>query len=97
MIQRNNVLVFNWLYDLSGGQPLQPPRFHQELAEKLSGADAQAADEAMRGHVRFGVEATVQAVCGAPSSAAAKWRLGRSLQGRNRRRSAEPVPALQKS
>ena len=40
MIQRNNVLVFNWLYDLSGGQPLQPPRFHQELAEKLSGADA---------------------------------------------------------
>jgi len=77
MIQRNNVLVFNWLYDLATDKLLQPPRFHQELAQALSDTDAQAADEAMRLHVRHGVEATVQAVCGVQPALEPKWRLGR--------------------
>ena len=78
MIQRNNVLIFNWLYDRATDQPLQPPGFHQELAEVLSGTDARAADEAMRTHVRHGVEATVRAVCAWQPALEAKWRLGRA-------------------
>ena len=49
----------------------------QELARALSDTDAQAADEAMRLHVRHGVEATVQAVCGVQPALEPKWRLGR--------------------
>lgn len=77
LIQRNNVLVFNWLYDLATDPIVQTPRFHQELAEVLSGTDPRAADEAMRLHVRHGVDATVQAVCGLRPVVESKWRLGR--------------------
>lgn len=74
LIQRNNVLVFNWLYDLSTDQPLQPPGFHDELMEALSGSDPQVAEDAMRRHVRHGVEGTVRGVCDLHSSAELKWR-----------------------
>jgi len=78
MIQRNNVLVFNWLYDLATDQLLQPPRFHQELAGALAGTDPDAADAAMRDHVRWGVDATVRAVCGPQPLVEPKWRKGRA-------------------
>jgi DNA-binding GntR family transcriptional regulator len=78
MIQRNNVLVFNWLYDRATDQLLQPPRFHQELMGILAGSDVQAADAAMRAHVRHGVEATVRAVCSLQPPLESKWRMGRT-------------------
>jgi DNA-binding GntR family transcriptional regulator len=78
MIQRNNVLVFNWLYDRATGRLLQPPGFHQEMAQALSGKDPRVADEAMRRHVRHGVEATVAAVCGLQAAVEQNWRLARS-------------------
>lgn len=78
MIQGNNVLVFNWLYDLATDQPLQPSGFHGQLAEALSGSDPQVADAAMRAHVRHGVESTVRAVCGVQATAESKWRSRRA-------------------
>jgi DNA-binding GntR family transcriptional regulator len=78
MIQRNNVLVFNWLYDLATHPIVQPPRFHQQLVEALSSGDPRAADEAMRLHVRQGVDATVAAVCRQRPAIEPKWRLGRT-------------------
>ncbi len=78
LIQRDNVLVFNWLYDLATDRLSQPPAFHQQLAEALTGSDPQAADEAMRLHVRHGVEATVAAVCSFHAAREPKWRMGRA-------------------
>ena len=89
MIQRTNVLVFNWLYDLATDQPLQPPGFHHELMNALSGSHPQVADEAMRRHVRHGVEATVRRVCDLQAAADAKWRSRRAATARVE----EPIPS----
>lgn len=75
LIQQDNVLTFNWLYDRITEQPLQPPGFHQQLADALSGADPQTADGAMRLHVRHGVELTVRAVRRLQPALRPKWRL----------------------
>jgi DNA-binding GntR family transcriptional regulator len=80
MIQKNNVLVFNWLFDMASHQiGGGSPRFHQELAEFLTGTDAQAAEAAMRAHVRYGVEETVCAVKSLQPLPERKWRLGRTV------------------
>jgi DNA-binding GntR family transcriptional regulator len=78
MIQKNNVLVFNWLFDLAGHQPGHPPRFHQELAESLTRSDADVAETAMRSHVRHGVEETVSAIKLLQPLPVRKWRQGRA-------------------
>jgi DNA-binding GntR family transcriptional regulator len=78
MIRRNNVLVFNWLYDLATGEYLQPPRFHQKLAQALASGDPHVADDAMRHHVRYGVDATVKAVSQLRPAREPKWRMARA-------------------
>ena len=81
MIQKNNVLVFNWLFDVAVHQLARAPRFHQELAECLTGRDPDAADAAMRAHVRYGVEETVRAIKMLQPVPERKWRLGRAVAG----------------
>jgi DNA-binding GntR family transcriptional regulator len=75
MIEKNNVLVLNWLYDLSGHQPPPPPRFHRDLASVLNTGDPLAADAAMRQHVRWGIDETVQAIRRTKPHVGPKWRL----------------------
>jgi DNA-binding GntR family transcriptional regulator len=75
MIEKNNVLVLNWLYDLSGHQPPPPPRFHRDLAAILNTGDPLAADAAMRQHVRWGIDQTVEAIRRTKSPSSPKWRL----------------------
>jgi DNA-binding GntR family transcriptional regulator len=55
-LERNHVMVFNWLYDVAAERPPLPPRFHRELIEALSEGDPEVADRAMRRHVRYGLE-----------------------------------------
>jgi GntR family transcriptional regulator, rspAB operon transcriptional repressor len=78
MIQKNNVLVFNWLFDLTGHHFGHPPRFHRDLAESLTRSDADVADTAMRAHVRHGVEETVSAIRLLQPLPERKWRQGRA-------------------
>jgi DNA-binding GntR family transcriptional regulator len=88
MIQKNNVLVFNWLFDVAGEQLARSPRFHQEFAELLTGTDADAAQAAVRSHVRYGVEETVSAIKLLQPLPDQKWRLGRAPLGEK----PKPVP-----
>jgi len=61
MIERNHVLILNWLFDVAGRRTPLPPRFHSELVEALVSGDPKKADAAMRAHVRYGlVEITGQ-------------------------------------
>ncbi len=53
MIERNHVLVLNWLFDVSARRTPLPPEFHSNLAEALVSGDPQVADAAMRAHVRY--------------------------------------------
>jgi DNA-binding GntR family transcriptional regulator len=55
MIERNHVLILNWLFDVTGRRTPLPARFHADLAEALTSGDPQRADAAMRAHVRYGL------------------------------------------
>ncbi len=83
MIRKNNVLVFNWVYDLVGQQPQQPPHFHQALAEALCTGDSEAADRTMRAHVRYGMEDTVRAIERLEPRFEGKWRLRGKAAGKS--------------
>jgi DNA-binding GntR family transcriptional regulator len=71
MIERNHVLILNWLFDVAGRRTPLPPGFHARLAEALVSGDAARADAAMRKHVRYGL-AEVTGQFGA--LAASEWR-----------------------
>ena len=73
MLESNQVLTFNWLYYVAARRPLLPERFHTDLAEALCTNDEEAADRAMRAHVRHGLEHVISCIpaeIGAPTIAA---------------------------
>jgi DNA-binding GntR family transcriptional regulator len=55
MIERNHVLILNWLFDVTGRRTPLPSGFHSRLAEALVSGDVEQADAAMRAHVRYGL------------------------------------------
>ncbi len=61
-IEREQVLVFNWLFDTAAQQRTLPPHFHSELAEALTGSTVDAADAAMRVHIRHGMDRILDAM-----------------------------------
>jgi DNA-binding GntR family transcriptional regulator len=62
MIEKNHVLIFNWLFDIAASRPPLPRRFHRDLVEALNRGKVEAADRAMREHVRYGKETVVQKI-----------------------------------
>jgi DNA-binding GntR family transcriptional regulator len=54
-IDRNHVMIFNWIYDVAAARPKLPPRFHRDLVETISQGNPETADRAMRAHVRYGL------------------------------------------
>jgi DNA-binding GntR family transcriptional regulator len=55
-IEKEQVLIFNWLYDTAAQRHTQPEQFHSTLAEALCSGDPEVADNAMRAHVRYGLD-----------------------------------------
>jgi DNA-binding GntR family transcriptional regulator len=55
MIERNHVLIMNWLFDVAGRRTPLPPGFHSGLVEALISGEVERADAAMRAHVRYGI------------------------------------------
>jgi len=52
-IGKNQILIFQWLYNSAAHFDTLPPRWHQDLVEALASGDPEKADQAMRLHVRF--------------------------------------------
>jgi DNA-binding GntR family transcriptional regulator len=52
-IEKNQILIFSWFFDRLFGYPGLPNNWHGDLARILLNADPDAADRAMRKHVRF--------------------------------------------
>jgi GntR family transcriptional regulator, rspAB operon transcriptional repressor len=73
-IERNQVLIFNWFYDVAAERRSLPPKFHAALAKVVTGSDVRAADETMRRHVQYGLEDIEKIV----PHVASEWRLKRS-------------------
>ncbi|MEP7272683.1 MAG: GntR family transcriptional regulator [Acidobacteriota bacterium] len=61
-IEKNQILTFNWLYDVAANRPALPPRFHRDLIEVISRSNPEDADRAMRTHVRYGLESVILAL-----------------------------------
>lgn len=61
-IEKNHVLVFNWLYDTASDRRALPPGFHQKLADSIIAGDPQRAEMSMRDHVRFGLGSVLEAI-----------------------------------
>jgi DNA-binding GntR family transcriptional regulator len=55
-VEKNQILVFNWLYDTALGNQPPPAGWHLELANILTSGDPEAADAAMRRHTRYRME-----------------------------------------
>lgn len=73
-IEREQVLIFNWLFDTAVRQRL-PANFHHDLAQALCSGDPMKADAGMRTHIRFGMENVVDNLGTLEDSKA--WRLKR--------------------
>ncbi len=77
-IEKNQVLIYNWFFDLATNRRTLPAGFHAQLLQVVTGSDPIAADEAMRSHVQYGVpELLEQNVLPASND----WRLRRSQSG----------------
>ena len=59
-VEKNQVLVFNWLYDTTLGNPPPPLRWHAQLAEALVSGDPEIADSAARRHTRYRMDEVLQ-------------------------------------
>ena len=61
-IEKNHVLVFNWLFDIAARRPPLPSRFHRDLIDAISTGSPEEADRAMRQHIRYGLENVVRGI-----------------------------------
>jgi DNA-binding GntR family transcriptional regulator len=61
-IEREQVLVFNWLFDTTAQRRTLPRDFHGKLAAALVSGDVHRADAAMRDHIRYGLEQVLEAI-----------------------------------
>jgi DNA-binding GntR family transcriptional regulator len=59
-IERNQILVFNWLYDTALGNQQPPAAWHSQLVEGLISDNPEIADAAMRRHTRYRMEEVLQ-------------------------------------
>jgi GntR family transcriptional regulator, rspAB operon transcriptional repressor len=59
-IEKEQVLVFNWLYDIAAHRRTQPEEFHLTLADAICSGDPVIADMAMRAHVRYGLDQVLE-------------------------------------
>ena len=80
-IEREQVLVFNWLFDTAARQRSLPPRFHSELAAAVTGT-VEGADRTMRAHIRHGMERVMEIMDTSTADNGSRLRLPRKIRGR---------------
>ncbi|MBI1872618.1 MAG: GntR family transcriptional regulator [Acidobacteria bacterium] len=81
MIERNHVLILNWLFDVAARRTPLPRTFHARLAKALVSGDPEAADAAMRAHVRYGL---AEITGNFSALTASQWREPRGVRARRR-------------
>jgi DNA-binding GntR family transcriptional regulator len=61
-IERNQVLIYNWFYDMAAQRPSPPEHFHAELTAAVTSDRPEFANKVMREHVRYGLDGILEAV-----------------------------------
>ena len=72
--EKNQILIQNWVFDVAAHHQLRPPRWHTGLVETLVTATPVEAEDAMRRHVRYGLDDIVASIA---ASAPKHWRARR--------------------
>lgn len=84
-IEKEHVLVFNWLYDIAADRRTLPGKFHSTLADALCSGDPLIADRAMRAHVQYGLDQVLERL--AKYDTGDTWRLkGKNQEKRGKKR-----------
>jgi DNA-binding GntR family transcriptional regulator len=73
-IEMNQVLIYNWFFDIAVKRRILPVGFHLQLLQAVTGPDVLIADEAMRAHVQHGVSETLRQIVPQQGN---DWRLRR--------------------
>jgi DNA-binding GntR family transcriptional regulator len=81
-IEKEQVLIFNWLFDTAAQQKPLPSKFHHDLASALGSGDAAKADAGMRTHIRYGLAHVLENLANLEVSKA--WRTKRGSSSRQR-------------
>jgi DNA-binding GntR family transcriptional regulator len=79
VIEMNQVLIYNWFFDIAADRRSLPSGFHVQLLQAVTGSDALAADAVMRTHIQYGVLETLEQIV---PQAANDWRLPRPRRRR---------------
>lgn len=77
-IEKQQVLVFNWLHDTAVERRTLASDHHQRLTSALATGTPEQADAAMRHHIRFGMAEVLAKLDDSPEPEAAAWRSRRS-------------------
>lgn len=94
-VEKTNVLVRTWQFAALSKFRGEPANYHQQLMRALNAGDPEAADRAMREHVRIGMDEVLRrlepffhgALEWPPLSGPRSGRAGRKVQAGSRRRS----------
>jgi DNA-binding GntR family transcriptional regulator len=73
-IEMNQVLIYNWFFDVAVKRRVLPAGFHVRLLQAITGPDVLVADEAMRAHIQHGLPETLQQIVPQQGN---DWRLRR--------------------
>lgn len=77
-IEKNQVLIYNWFFDLAAQRRSLPAGFHKRLLRAVTGSDPRKADEAMRSHVQYGTPELPETLPELQLEAPNGWRVRRS-------------------
>jgi GntR family transcriptional regulator, rspAB operon transcriptional repressor len=78
-IERNHVLLFNFLYDVASNRTVLPRGFHSELIQPIIRGEPERADAVMRHHVTYGLSETLLRL--RPQIQKDSWRVGERDDG----------------
>lgn len=73
-IEKEQVLIFNWLYDTAVQRRSLASDYHARLTETLAGSTPAQADAAMRQHIRHGLHEVLEALAHRNDNTEKVWR-----------------------
>ena len=81
-IEKEQVLIFNWLFDTAVERRLLGSDFHARLTDALAGGTPAQADAAMRQHIRHGLNEVLTGLARLGGNPKTSWRPKRAAGGK---------------